>query len=1281
MKKKTVFPRKNLKRIARVGKKAISRKENTYSHEDETAIRSLFDAVYYLSENKDVAEEGVDPFDHFMTHGWKESRNPSAIFNTTVYIENNPELLVENINPLYHFIKNGGEIAELSAPGKKNKRTLLSDVEARRFFDEAYYLIYNKDVASSGMEPFHHFMQFGWKEFRNPSQSFDLIWYVQYYLEGDWTINPYKHYLHVGESRGYLTSPQTPVKFSEPVSYGRKKKIKRICLFAGYDVDGLIDSTVVEYVANLSLFADVYFLGDCIYSTGELEKLKPYVKGAWGEPHKLYDFGSWSKLAKHYVGWNKIDKYDELILVNDSAYLMHSFDAVFKEMDGQKCDWWGLQATKGLASTIGLMGQRLSHEVDIEDVKSHLLSGFEMDRVYDFLIGSYFLTFRKPVMSNDRFRNVLNGVSRVKTKKLLIREYEVGLTRLLISLGFEFSTFEKTVYPFQPVFTEKSFELIEKGFPLLKKYHLIENHYSIPELLQWKEKLQEAGIKKDLTPYAANLTRTGNAEKIFHNHDIDRKLLNPPLSNAAMLAMDSSLPKYDDWWVFPVCAFSHRFNDNVRALFEHLKDDPSIKKIVLTRSKFVNVDGKNVHVYPLNSREGQFYLLRARHIFLKHSVNANTGLPLSKKHHSFHNLWHGVPLKRIGYCSLDFQDKLGWVEKENKMLSSVIASSKVDQLAMAAAYWPLTINDVWCTGLPRQDLILKADEQLPDDMQAQVKDLREVIGNRKLVIFAPTFRLNQDEGYYKFTEGEIKKLSRALKRKGFVLGIREHMADKKQQYSSQLRGDCFISLSEAIYPNVEILMREAIALITDYSSIFIDFLMTGRPVISFAYDYEHYTGTERGLFYDLKWCFPGVIAESFSDMLAAIKKVDAVQTDEELNKYNHRRSIFIDYYDGKNSERVVEKVKNLSRGDRTVFEVASLKVTEAPKIDITWVFDPINEITARYRIYNMVPEFQKLGITCKIVHSNELTPGVALQSKMLVFSRVQATERILDLVEGFQRLGRKVIFDIDDLIFNESVLVQSEFYAKRPKLRGKTRNLARNYNKLLLQADLVTVSTAALVKHVKSMGKNVVCVPNSISSGIIHNYMRNSSAQEAESVDTIRICYLSGSQTHGEDFKIIRDVMRDVREDYPNVECHVVGAVAFDQDENDYLLEGWFRHDIMSYEKMHDFLSKFDINLAPLTRSKFNDCKSELKFFEAALHSVPVIASPSASYLNCIDHNKNGCIADTPEEWLKSLTVLISNSKKRKSMGVRAHKEALQMFSASKVAGDYVEYLVENYDL
>jgi len=70
---------------------------------DAAYSHSLFDAEWYLEQNPDVAQAGVDPFEHYMTHGWHEGRDPHPLFDTSFYLESNPDVAAAGENPLVHY--------------------------------------------------------------------------------------------------------------------------------------------------------------------------------------------------------------------------------------------------------------------------------------------------------------------------------------------------------------------------------------------------------------------------------------------------------------------------------------------------------------------------------------------------------------------------------------------------------------------------------------------------------------------------------------------------------------------------------------------------------------------------------------------------------------------------------------------------------------------------------------------------------------------------------------------------------------------------------------------------------------------------------------------------------------------------------------------------------------------------------------------------------------------------------------------------------------------------
>ena len=66
-----------------------------------------FDREFYLAHNADVAASGTDPLKHYLEHGWREGREPSAGFTGQRYLAFNPDVQLAGINPLIHYLNHG----------------------------------------------------------------------------------------------------------------------------------------------------------------------------------------------------------------------------------------------------------------------------------------------------------------------------------------------------------------------------------------------------------------------------------------------------------------------------------------------------------------------------------------------------------------------------------------------------------------------------------------------------------------------------------------------------------------------------------------------------------------------------------------------------------------------------------------------------------------------------------------------------------------------------------------------------------------------------------------------------------------------------------------------------------------------------------------------------------------------------------------------------------------------------------------------------------------------
>ena len=790
-------------------------------------------------------------------------------------------------------------------------------------FDKEFFIKTNRGLIKSRVPPEQFFCRWAWRKLKNPSRDIDLIWYKHKYMsENSSERNPLTHYVEKGMHRGYLPRPKngTQNRIGTGVKYNKKSndKVLRICLFAGYDVDGIIDDYVVSYIRELSLHSDVYYLTDCELIPGELEKLNEIVKGAWGIRHKKYDFGSYAILANELVGWSIIEKYDELLLVNDSSYCVQSLKHVFEKMHDHQCDFWGMNLTKGMRSTLNSPTNQFKDPIHVTKVKSEFLNKFENDDVYDFHISSYFLAFRKSVLKNKRFKSVISNASKnFVDKELLIREYEIGLTRFLINEGYELDSFIDYLYPYHPVYSTKNFDLIADGFPLLKKTLLLNNPLKEKFLLKSMETLRGIITDEFYNPIIKNLKRTGNQENIYNHMRINHvgdSPLNDLYSNDEFFEVDKVVCKNDNWWVFPVCAFNHTLSGNLRSIYEAVKDDLSIKKIILYRSRSVDYDGKNVEYVPLISRVGQELLMRSRVIFIKHSINVNIGFRIDLNDRYIINLWHGIPLKRICYASIDHQHELDTVYKENARSDFVISSSEIDRMAMACGFYPLDYNQVWLTGLPSNDLIIKADNELPIHILKKIEWLKNTLSGKRIILFAPTFRKINLRDEFRFSQLEKEILINFMEDNNLVFAVRKHIAQRDYSYLDDLLDLGALNLNDRLFPDIEAIYHCADILVTDYSSVIFDFILIKKPIVSFSYDIDDYKENQRGFFYEFDMFFPGKICFDFQGLIESLKSSLLPMEKETSDKYDIAKRMFFKYDDGRNSERVVSRLKELFKG-------------------------------------------------------------------------------------------------------------------------------------------------------------------------------------------------------------------------------------------------------------------------------------------------------------------------------------------------------------------------------
>ncbi|NUP45061.1 MAG: glycosyltransferase [Streptomyces sp.] len=270
--------------------------------------------------------------------------------------------------------------------------------------------------------------------------------------------------------------------------------------------------------------------------------------------------------------------------------------------------------------------------------------------------------------------------------------------------------------------------------------------------------------------------------------------------------------------------------------------------------------------------------------------------------------WHGTPLKRIAHDidSVQFADRqyLAKVSQETPHWSFLVSPNRFSTPIMKRAF--AFDGEILESGYPRNDLLRAPDQQ------ERARRVRETIGlpeGKRVVLYAPTWRDDQfyRAGNYKF-DMRID-LEDAARRLGddHVLLVRKHsnIVD-----SVPGAGNGFV-FDVSDYPEIGELFLISDILITDYSSLMFDFANTGRPMLFFTYDLEHYRDRLRGFYFDFEEKAPGPLIHSSDELISALRDIDRT-ADQYADAYKAFQDLFCDLDDGHAADRVIDRMVQLA---------------------------------------------------------------------------------------------------------------------------------------------------------------------------------------------------------------------------------------------------------------------------------------------------------------------------------------------------------------------------------
>jgi CDP-glycerol glycerophosphotransferase (TagB/SpsB family) len=391
------------------------------------------------------------------------------------------------------------------------------------------------------------------------------------------------------------------------------------------------------------------------------------------------------------------------------------------------------------------------------------------------------------------------------------------------------------------------------------------------------------------------------------------------------------------------------FSGNSRDLFLYLTENSKYHCVWFTSSVKILKDlkEKNYHVVLKNKLFKSVKILKtARYIFITHGFGDILLVDFSPDTIVVH-LDHGSALKLIGYGLKEsflnsFQKKVH--EYWNKKISYLTVTSEETKRTKRYAY-NLPSENVIITGYPRNEILVKSTKETKEN----IKEGLNLDNNNEVILYAPTFREHKHTN--PLNKNLLNNLDKFLIREKKVFLYKPHPFEQKIDLSSYQK---IISID----PNVDIrdLLVIADILITDYSGVFYDYLLTMRPIIFFPYDLEEYTNV-RDFFYNYETFVPGPIVKTGEDLVLKLENIHRWDQDY-IEIRRKTRDKFNKYHDGNAIKRLIE--------------FFDLKLKEEPIPTIIYPEITIEKPIGRLnRIFNRFLEYfsKKIGMNLKHLFS------------------------------------------------------------------------------------------------------------------------------------------------------------------------------------------------------------------------------------------------------------------------------------------------------------------------
>jgi glycosyltransferase involved in cell wall biosynthesis len=346
---------------------------------------------------------------------------------------------------------------------------------------------------------------------------------------------------------------------------------------------------------------------------------------------------------------------------------------------------------------------------------------------------------------------------------------------------------------------------------------------------------------------------------------------------------------------------------------------------------------------------------------------------------------------------------------------------------------------------------------------------------------------------------------------------------------------------------------------------------------------------------------------------------------------------------------------------------------------VAYVYEVPDTSTFRYRVFNMVEALgieerdQRMSATWFTGAELPILERLIGDVNTLVICRTRYTARLDSLITRARAAGCRVLFDVDDLVFDTryvSLVLETLDQAPTEGMLDDRFAYMSRMGATLRLCDGAISTNHFLSARIEEFAQ--------LPTWVVPNFLNHLQLERSEEIRRTRhacerpagvasVGYFSGTPTHNRDFELVATALAKVMTRHTDIRLLIVGFLDIGP-----ALRGFAdRIDILpltDFLTLQTLIGATSLNIVPLQTNVFSNSKSELKYFEAAIVETPTLATPTYSFRLAIQDGVNGYLVDA-YDWEDRLEQAVRGDLDLAGVSARGLEHALRWYTPAAQVG------------